>query len=185
MIFRPEFFNHYTFKVTKECEGLTAGNLIKKEFQDSLVFDFFAFLFFFLVFMVILIILAGLYTKYKEIKGEEVDWKGKAANSWDAVKNVFKADGAHSGYNLPSDKASTRFESDDIEDQNVRTEGEFDPNVILNTKSKKNQKASNEDFFNNQVQVEFKRDEEDYQIHELKEVDNNARKDNSNRYGTL
>lgn len=163
---------------------MTAGNLIKKEFQDSLVFDFFAFLFFFLVFMVILIILAGLYTKYKEIKGEEVDWKGKATNSWDAVKNVFKGEG-NTGYNVPSDKASTRFESDDIEDQNVRTDAEFDPNAILKTKSKKNQRPQGEDFFNNEVKVEFKRDDEDYQIHELKEVDNNPRKDNSNKYGTL
>ena len=185
LIFRPEYFTHYKFKMTKECEGLTAGNLIKKEFQDSLVFDFFAFLFFFLVFMVILIILGGWYSKYKEMKGEEVDWKGKAANSWDAVKNAFKGEGGHSGYDVPSDKTSTRFESDDIEERNIRTEAEFDPNDILKTKSKKNQRPGNEDYFNNEIKVDFKRDEEDYQIHELKEVENKGKKDNSNAYGTL
>jgi hypothetical protein len=45
VVFRPSFHSNYVFKVTKECEGLTVSGLIKKEFQDSVIFDFFAFMF--------------------------------------------------------------------------------------------------------------------------------------------
>ena len=73
VIFRPNFHTHYIFTVTKECEGLTFANWMRKEFQDSVVFDFFAFIFFTLIFFTIMMVALVIYAKYKEYQGEPIN----------------------------------------------------------------------------------------------------------------
>ena len=88
VIFRPAYHTNYIFKVTKEWEGLTLENLIKKEVQDSVVFDFFAFIFVFLIFFTILMGCAYIYVRYKEYKGESVDLKQKASDTWESFTKM-------------------------------------------------------------------------------------------------
>lgn len=88
VIFRPAYHSQYIFKVTKECEGLTLSNLIKKEFQDSIVFDFFALVFIFLVLFAMLLGCTIIYVKYKEFKGEDVNVKDVIGNGWESFKNL-------------------------------------------------------------------------------------------------
>eukprot|EP00345_Euplotes_harpa_P003430 CAMPEP_0168323284 /NCGR_PEP_ID=MMETSP0213-20121227/3392_1 /TAXON_ID=151035 /ORGANISM="Euplotes harpa, Strain FSP1.4" /LENGTH=425 /DNA_ID=CAMNT_0008325331 /DNA_START=123 /DNA_END=1400 /DNA_ORIENTATION=+ len=184
LIFRPSYFTNYKFKMTKECEGLTAGNLLKKEFEDSLVFDFFAFIFLFLVLLTIMILLTSVYVRYKN-KGRGIDWKAKASNTWESIRNVFKGDDESRNFGQFARKSGSNFEADDIEESHLRTEDEFDLNDALKINSKKKSQQAEDHDFSGKVSVKFDRDEEDFPTHELKEVEKPKPSSNSNQYGTL
>lgn len=170
LVFRPSFHSQYVFKVTKECEGLTALGLVKKNFQDSLMFDFFAFLLVSTIVLAILSVLFRLYANYREQKGD------------DSIRNFFQnfSKKVKSGFDFEED---TQLEMDDIEETHMAADYEFDPDAVLKTNSQKIK--SDEEDFNEEVKVNFSR-EENFDSHELEDIhkeDNEVQ--NSGDYGTV
>lgn len=138
LVFRPNFHNKYIFRMTKECEGLTAAGLISKEFQDSVVFDFFAFLFFLFIFLAILTLLAALYVKYKQMYGEDIDFKSTFSMSWENIKNFMESSGvkkiSSARFSRESPARST-FDTEDIEETPLSDNIAYNPKDVLKTKS--------------------------------------------------
>jgi len=170
LLFRPSFHSVYKFKLTKECEGLTASGLIKKKFEDSLIFDFFAFLFITTATMAFTITVFSIYIKYKEMQGEDVDVNKMFSKMWDNIKSG--ASGVQSKY---KDQDFTPIRSGDFdrddEERTQITDIEFDPNDMIKETSKKSKRNQHDDEeFDNDVKVDFSKDDENYPSHELKEV---------------
>lgn len=183
LVFRPSYHTNFSFKMTKECEGITATDLIKKKYQDSLVFDVYAFLFIILVILAVLMCGAALYSKYKEMHGEEVNYNKAMESAWVSIKDFFSsaADKMKESRYTPDDKD---IEIDELEASNITTDAEFDPHEVLKTKSKKSKQPSDEDEFREEVKVEFDRDDENYPSHELKDISRDQEKE-TNAYGTI
>ena len=148
VVFRPAFHNNYVFKVTKECEGLTAGGLIKKEFQDSLMFDFFAFLLISVILLLIVSIVFRFYINYREEKGD------------DSIRNFFRefSNKVKTNFNFEEGE-DTQLEMDEIDEiQGENQDYEFDPDAILKTNSR------GSDDFDGDVKVSFDTDEENKKL---------------------
>lgn len=183
LIFRPSFHNYYVFKMTKQCEGMTAMTLLKEEFQDSIIFDFFAFVFFFLVLLALLFLITWVYVKYKEIKGEDVDLKKSAASSWESIRNAMA--GAADKIKETKFAPGKQFDLDDMEERSLKTDAEFDPEDVIKPKSKPAKGGDEDDDFAGEISVEFDRDDENYPAHELRDMKGNDAKATTNAYGTI
>ena len=148
LVFRPSFHTNYVFKVTKECEGLTAAGLINKEFQDSLIFDFFAFLIMSAFILLIVSIAFRVYVSYREEKGD------------DSIRNFFSdfSNRVKSGFNYEYD--DTQLEMDEIDEVPMTDDAEFDPDDVLKTNSKR----YTGDDFGEDIKVNFDGDEESKQM---------------------
>lgn len=186
VIFRPSFHTNYRFKITKECEGLTASDFFRKEYEDSIVFDYFAFMFITSLVMAIVILIGAVIIKIKELKGEEVNINRSMENAWTSFKNFFDsaADKMKESRFNP-DHSDNQLEVDDIEEANVTQEGEFDPHAVLKTNSKKSKNRDDEDDFKKEVKIEFDRDDDDYPSHELKDINKKEADTKPSKYSTF
>jgi hypothetical protein len=183
VVFRPSFHSNYVFRVTKECEGLTVSGLIKKEFQDSVIFDFFAFMFISSVILALIFLLFVSYVKYRELKGEDVNLNKVLQNMNENIKNFFSGAREKLGKSGFTPENGTQLEMDDVEENNMIPDSEFDPDSILKTNSKK-PRRDEEDDFKGDIQVQFDRDDDNFQTHELKDIEKEGKK-GLNAYGTL
>lgn len=183
LIFRPSFHNYYVFKMTKQCEGMTAMTLLKEEFQDSIIFDFFAFVFFFLVLLALLFLITWVYVKYKEIRGEEVDLKKSAANSWESIRNAMA--GAADKIKETKFTPGKQFDLEEMEERNLKTDVEFDSQDVIKPKSKPTKRDDEDDDFGGEISVEFDRDDENHPAHELRDIKKTDAKSSTNAYGTI
>lgn len=118
------------------------------------------------------------------MKGEKVNLSEKV----DKVKNCFRkmfssaADGLK-GPKIP--KEGSAFDDETPEARELKSDSEFDPNAVLNTGKKQNRPRREEDNdFDQDIKVDFDRDDEDNPTHELKDF-NKKSAAKSNMYGTL
>lgn len=130
--------------------------------------------------MTVFILIGACYLKYKELNGEEVDVKKEVNKFWSRLKSAFNGS---SNEELTFTPISTSY--DDEEKTAMTDDIEFDPNdIVKETMRKSKRQSQEEDEFDEEVKVEFDRDDENYPAHEMKDIRNpkDAKKE---AYGTL
>jgi hypothetical protein len=113
------------------------------------------------------------------LKGEDVNLNTTLQNMKKNVGDFFTGAREKLGRSAFTPEKGTQLEMDDVEENNMQ-DSEFDPDDVLKTNSKK-PKRDEEDDFKGDIQVQFDRDDENHQAHELKDIAD----EKTNAYGTL